>query len=66
MKATVNGEVRDVPDGSTVGRLLELLGIEGTGVAVAQNENVVRRSQFDSKPIAEGDRIEIIRAVAGG
>ncbi|MBV8148399.1 MAG: sulfur carrier protein ThiS [Candidatus Eremiobacteraeota bacterium] len=66
MTAMVNGEVCDLPYGSTIGALLRLLGMTGTGVAVAQNDSVVRRTQFDSQPIAEGDRIEIIRAVAGG
>jgi sulfur carrier protein len=66
MKATVNGELREVPNGSTVGGLLELLGVARGGIAVAQNDSVVLRAQLDSQPIADGDRIEIIRAAAGG
>jgi sulfur carrier protein len=66
MKASVNGAVRELPSGSTVGALLELVGAGRTGVAVALNDCVVARSQYDSRAIAEGDRIEIIRAAAGG
>jgi sulfur carrier protein len=66
MKATVNGEARDIPDGATVGTLLEILGAAPTGIAVARNERVIRRAEYDSDRIADGDRIEIIRAVAGG
>lgn len=66
MKAMVNGEPRDVPDGATVGTLLTWLGTVRTGIAVARNERVVRSADYDSDRIAEGDRIEIIRAVAGG
>jgi sulfur carrier protein len=66
MKATVNGELRELPNGSTVGGLLELLGVARGGIAVAQNDSVVLRAQLDSQPIADGDRIEIIRAAAGG
>lgn len=66
MKATVNGEVREMPDGATIGTLLTILGAESSGIAVARNERVVRRAEYDSDPIADGDRIEIIRAVAGG
>jgi sulfur carrier protein len=66
MKATVNGELRDLPDGLTVGRLLELLGASRRGIAVARNQCVVRRREYDSDCIGEGDRIEIIKAVAGG
>jgi thiamine biosynthesis protein ThiS len=66
MKATINGEVRDLPDGITVGRLLETLGTPRNAVAVARNQRVVRRAQYDSDCIGEGDRVEIIKAVAGG
>lgn len=66
MKATVNGESRDLPDDATVASLLELIGAPGTGIAVARNDSVVRRSDYASHVLAEGDRIEIIRAVAGG
>jgi len=66
VKATINGEARDLPDGLTVGALLELLGAPRVGIAVARNEHVVRRGDYDTHPIADGDRIEIIKAVAGG
>lgn len=66
MRATVNGTPRDLPDEMTVGALLEMLGSARIGVAVARNEHVVRRSEYDSDCVREGDRIEIITAVAGG
>ena len=66
MKALVNGESLDLPDGLTVAALLEFLGSPQRGIAVARNERVVRRSEYDAARLAEGDRIEIIRAVAGG
>ena len=66
MKATVNGQTRELPEGCTVGTLLERLGTARTGIAVAKNESVVPRGRYDDDRIADGDRIEIIRAVAGG
>ncbi len=66
MKAEVNGETRELPDGTTVAALLELLGAPPAGIAVARNEVVVRRSEFATQTLAEGDCIEIIKAVAGG
>lgn len=66
MKASVNGETRDLPEELTVGALLELLGAPRGGVAVARNDAVVRRSDYDRRTVEDGDRIEIIRAVAGG
>jgi sulfur carrier protein len=66
VKATINGKARELPDGLTVGALLEILGTSRTGVAVARNDRVVRREQYDLHPLDDGDRIEIIKAVAGG
>jgi sulfur carrier protein len=66
VKAVVNGEAHELPDGATVGALLEMLGAKPAGIAVAQNERVVPRAHYDTHVILEGDRIEIIRAVAGG
>ncbi|MDB5641135.1 MAG: thiamine biosynthesis protein ThiS [Hyphomicrobiales bacterium] len=36
------------------------------GFAMAVNGELVRRDQWDSTPVAAGDRIEIVRAFAGG
>lgn len=66
MKLTINGETRELPDGLTVAAMLELLGAPLRGVAVSCNERVVTRVEYDSRSVAEGDRIEIIKAVAGG
>jgi len=66
MKALVNGEERELPDGTTVAGLLARLGGLDAGIAVARNDVVVRRSEFAQRTLEDGDRIEIIRAVAGG
>ena len=66
MKATINGEARELPEGMTVSALLELLGAPRSGIAVARNDEVVRRSEYDTYALREGDAIEIIKAVAGG
>ena len=66
MKLTVNGENREVAEGLTVARLLEMMEVPEKGTAVARNDRVVRRNEHGGTHIEEGDRIEIIRAVAGG
>ncbi len=66
MKATINGESHELPDGITVAALLEDLGTPRSGIAVARNERVVRRAEYETQQIADGDTIEIIKAVAGG
>ena len=66
MKATINGETREFPDGTTVAAVLEDLGAPRSGIAVARNERVVRRAEYETQQITDGDTIEIIKAVAGG
>ena len=66
MKATINGELRDLPEGLTMEGLLAHLETPERGIAIARNDRVVRRAAFAQEHLQEGDRIEIIRAVAGG
>jgi len=66
MRVSVNGAERECAEGATFGTLLEELGIDARAVAVARNDEVVRRADLGRERIAQGDRIEIIKAVAGG
>jgi sulfur carrier protein len=63
---TVNGEARELAEGSTVGALLEALGVRRDGTAVALNDDVVPRGRQAETALRDGDRLEIIVAVAGG
>jgi thiamine biosynthesis protein ThiS len=55
-----------VPGIGTIGELLERLNLAAGLVLVEQNGQVVQRAQFALTSLAEGDRIEILRVVAGG
>ena len=66
MKVTVNGEQLELPEGLTLAQLLSHVRAPERGIAVAKNDRVVRRSAFADERVNGGDRIEIIRAVAGG
>lgn len=66
MKIFLNGAERELPDGLTVAQLLAEIGTPATGIAVACNDEVVRRSAHAQAVVHHGDRIEIIKAVAGG
>ena len=63
----VNGEIVKT-DAMTVSGLLASLGVDEsrTGVAVALNEEVVRRSQWPATPLSDGDTVEVLRATQGG
>jgi sulfur carrier protein len=62
----VNGEARTVEGGVTLEALLASLGVRPDGTAVALNEDVVPRARHAATALREGDRLEIIVAVAGG
>lgn len=70
MKLTVNGHPREVEaeDLSALFRVeAEETGIESPqGIAIALNGTVIRRRDWETTPVAEGDRVEIVRAMQGG
>ena len=66
MQVTANGEAVELPDAATVEDLLGVLGLGGRWVLVERNGEPVRRAELASTPLAEGDRLELVRAVAGG
>jgi sulfur carrier protein len=69
ISVTVNGEERTVPDGyplTDVLRDLEINPDETSGVAVAINESVIRRQDWDGVTLAEDDTVEVIQAQQGG
>jgi sulfur carrier protein len=66
VKATINGNERVLPEGTTLRQLLDELGAPANGIAVARNDQIIRRVELAHAIINEGDRIEIIKAVAGG
>jgi sulfur carrier protein len=66
MRLMVNGTERDVSSGATVDALLQMLALRRDGVAVALNDDVVPRAEHATRTLNDGDRLEIIVAVAGG
>ena len=66
MRLVVNGEDRDVPDGTTVPALLELLGLPLGSVVVEHNGTALLRSEVLAASLTEDDVLELVRAVAGG
>ena len=65
MKLTLNGETRDVPV-TTIGELVEHLGLTGQAVAVELNRDVVPKRRHSVTSLTEGDAIEIVTLVGGG
>ena len=66
MEVVVNGEGRQVRSGSSVEELLGDLGLGGKWVLVERNGEPVPRGDLATTVLAAGDRLELVRAVAGG
>ncbi len=66
MKITLNGQEYELEEKKTMADLIDSLEIEKEAVAVALNMSVVPKEKLDETLIVEGDKVEIIRAVAGG
>ncbi|MDT3399640.1 sulfur carrier protein ThiS [Streptomyces sp. B1866] len=63
---SLNGTARQIPDGTTLDRLVATLTRAPAGVAAAVNETVVPRGQWERTPLGDGDRVEVLTAVQGG
>jgi len=66
VKVTANGDPVELADGATVDDLLTALGLGGKWVVVERNREPVARADLANTVLADGDRIELVRAVAGG
>ena len=66
IQITVNGETRFLENPLPLPLLLKNLQIELAYVAIALNEEILSQVEREQKIVNHGDRIEIIRAVAGG
>jgi len=66
MKIAVNGESVDTREAKTIAELIERYQLPPQSILVEHNGLVVHRHEWPERPLAEGDRIEFIRVVAGG
>ncbi|RKU13529.1 thiamine biosynthesis protein ThiS [Candidatus Poribacteria bacterium] len=68
MKIKVNGETKEVSPGLTLRQLLLDLEIDPSrpGIAVAIDQEVIPRTQWEETAIQPESEIEIIRAAQGG
>ena len=65
MNVTVNGQLRELPDGTAIASLLEQMKLKPNNVAVELNRRLVRAEQYDT-PLKSGDEVEVVTFVGGG
>lgn len=65
MKITVNGQQREVADGTTVAALLEELKLNPGNVAVELNRRLLQSQRYQTV-LNANDAVEIVTFVGGG
>jgi sulfur carrier protein len=63
---SVNGNAMEVPSGTTVAALLQLLDVESAQIAVELDGKVAQRERWREISISPGATLEIVRFVGGG
>jgi thiamine biosynthesis protein ThiS len=66
LRIEVNGEPKELDEGATLQTLVEQLALAPERLAVEHNREVVRRADWPSLTLSEGDRVEIVHFVGGG
>ncbi len=66
MRIYVNGAEKEVAGEPTIADLLAQLGLPPARVAVELNHALSPRQEWNSRRLAEGDRLEVVQFVGGG
>jgi thiamine biosynthesis protein ThiS len=66
MKIAINGESVDARDAKTIAELIDRYQLPPQSILVEHNSVALHRHEWPERLLAEGDRIEFIRVVAGG
>ena len=66
MNVTANGSAFDVAAGTTVADFIRARNLELGSVVVEWNGEALERGRYETAVLADGDRLELVRAVAGG
>jgi thiamine biosynthesis protein ThiS len=66
IRIVFNGQPREVPDGTSVLGLLELLGLDSGRVAVELDGIIVRKPEWPGRTLVSGSRLEVVHFVGGG
>jgi sulfur carrier protein len=64
----VNGDPLDVPEGTMLTDVLRYVGVanDRRGIALALDGDVVLRTDWPRTSVADGQRVELLEARAGG
>ena len=66
MTIVLNGEPKEIAANLSVAALLDGLGLTPERLAIEVNRRIIRRADWPSTTLAEGDKVEIVHFVGGG
>ncbi|MCW8331137.1 sulfur carrier protein ThiS [Photobacterium sp. SDRW27] len=66
IQVQVNEKPVECSEGQSLTALLTMLDMPLQATAVALNDDIVARSEWDSTLLSSGDRIALFQAIAGG
>ena len=66
MEIRLNGKTREVPEGTTISRLLEKLKLQPLRVAVQVNTDIIKRERYGEVLLQPGDTVEVLTFMSGG
>jgi len=66
MEVVVNGETKQMEAGTSLAAMIEAMGLDRRYLVVEYNGQPLAREALDEVTLAEGDRLELVRPVAGG
>lgn len=66
LQVVVNGDPREVGEGTTVADLVAALGLKPQQVAVERNKQIVRRPDQVGTFLEDGDELEVVTFFGGG
>ena len=66
MKILINGETKEISNELDLQELLTHFSLPLQNVAIELNKKVVRKKDWESIKVADGDKLEVIHFVGGG
>jgi thiamine biosynthesis protein ThiS len=66
LNVIVNGERKELSEGIHIVDLLDRLGLKPERLAVEVNQSIVRRAEWTTTTLLDGDKVEIVHFVGGG
>ena len=66
MTISLNGEKTETRGAGTIEELVSRFDLPAQGVLIEHNGLALHRRDWPNKSLADGDRVEFIRVVAGG